>query len=405
VENGAFGPAALSAALKTAQVKDTRDRGLATELVYGVLRWRMRLDAALAPWVRQGLPNLEPIARELLRLGAYQILFLDRIPAPIAVSATQDAARSMGAARLTGLLNGVLRRVADRGESLPEGDDDSSIATRSSLPRWIVSALRRTYGNEGLEAEAMALRSRAPTTVRPTRARGGTAAAIAALEEAGFTAEEGLHGTLTVSGPGDPFATKAFFSGLYMPQDPASLAVVNAMGVGGGDRVLDLCAGRGIKTTALADLGATVVATDRSESKLRAAMKLARRLDVAGLITPRALDATDPPSDLGLFDHVLVDAPCSGLGTLRRHPEIAWRRNKADLGALKSVQAALLVAAARHVAPGGWLTFAVCSFHPDELASDDLEGFHKEPLAPPSRPTEGLDVFRVARWRRADEIT
>lgn len=400
VADGAYGSLALADSLRRGDVADPRERGLATELVYGVLRWQLRLDAALSPHVKQGLSNLEPVAQELLRIGAYQILFLDRIPAPIAVSATQDAARSLGAGRITGLLNGVLRRVVENGESLPDGSDDRSIALRASLPEWIVGALRATYGQESLAEEAMALKSRAPTTVRPTRARGGTEAAQAELEEAGFTVEEGGHGTLKISGPGDPFGLKAFHQGMYTPQDPASLAVVEGLGLTPYDVVLDVCAGRGVKTTAIADLGVRVVACDLSEGKLADATKLATKLGVIDRVKTRPIDATDPPADLGTYSHVLVDAPCTGLGTLRRHPEIAWRRQQSDVAKLAKTQLAMLQAATGHVARGGVLTFAVCSFHADEMPEIDLDGFSLERFEPPARPSEGGDLFQLKRWRR-----
>lgn len=401
VADGAYGSLALADSMRRGDVADPRERGLTTELVYGVLRWRLRLDAVLSPHVKQGLTNLEPVAQELLRMGAYQILFLDRIPAPIAVSATQDAARTLGAGRITGLLNGVLRRVVENGESLPEGSDDRSIAQRSSLPEWIVAALRATYGEENLAEEALALKSRAPTSVRPTRARGGSAAARAGLEEAGFTVEEAGHGTLTITGPGDPFGTPAFHRGLYTPQDPASLAVVEGMGLTPYDVVLDLCAGRGVKATAIADLGVRVLACDLSEGKLADATKLAMKLGVIDRVKTQPIDATDPPADLGTYSHVLIDAPCTGLGTLRRHPEIAWRRQQSDVAKLAKTQLAMLEAAVPHVAPGGVLTFAVCSFHAQEMPDIELEGFSLERFEPAARPSEGGDLFQLKRWRRA----
>lgn len=404
VGDGAYGSLALADALRRGDVADPRERALATELVYGVLRWRARLDAALSSHVKQGLTHLEPVAQELLRLGAYQILFLDRIPAPIAVSATQDAARTVGAARITGLLNGVLRRVVENGESLPEGDDDRVLSLRYSLPVWIVSALRQTYGSEGLEAEVKALKGRAPTTVRPTVARGGAQAAREALEDAGFEVRDGGHGTLEISGPGDPFGIQAFYGGLYTPQDPASLAVVEGMTLSSADRVLDLCAGRGVKTTAMADRGAQVVACDLSQGKLADAMKLAKRLGVSERVTTEPIDATRPPEELGTFSHVLVDAPCTGLGTLRRHPEIAWRRQESDVQTLAQTQRAMLEAATVHVAPGGALTFAVCSFHPAEMPEVELDGFTLELSEPPDRPSEGGDLFQLKRWRRDGSI-
>ena len=404
VEGGAYGSLALADSLRRGDVADPRERGLATELVYGVLRWRLRLDAALSPYVKQGLTNLEPVAQELLRIGAYQILFLDRIPSPIAVSATQDAARTLGAGRITGLLNGVLRRVVENGESLPEGSDDRSIALRSSMPEWIVKALRETYGSENLSEEVLALKSRAPTTVRPTLTRGGSDAARASLEEAGFQVEDGGHGTLSITGPGDPFGIKGFYSGLYTPQDPASLAVVEGMELTPYDVVLDLCAGRGVKTTAMADRGARVLACDLSEGKLADAIKLATKLGVIDRVKTQPIDATDPPADLGSYSHVLVDAPCTGLGTLRRHPEIAWRRQESDVDTLAQTQRAMLEAAAPHVAPGGVLTFAVCSFHPREMPDLELDGFTLERFEAPARPSEGGDLFQLKRWRRAQEI-
>ena len=400
VHDGAYGSLALADSLRRGDVADPRERGLTTELVYGVLRWRLRLDAALSPYVKQGLTNLEPVAQELLRIGAYQILFLDRIPAPIAVSATQDAARSLGAARITGLLNGVLRRVVENGESLPEGSDDRSIAQRASLPEWIVAALRETYGEESLAEEAMALKSRAPTTVRPTRARGGSEAARDALEEAGFAVEEGGHGTLAITGPGDPFGIKAFHAGLYTPQDPTSLAVVEGMGLTPYDVVLDLCAGRGVKATAIADLGVRVLACDLSEGKLADATKLATKLGVLDRVKTQPIDALDPPEDLGTYSHVLIDAPCTGLGTLRRHPEIAWRRQPSDVAKLAQTQRGMLEAATAHVAPGGALTFAVCSFHLEEMPDMELDGFSLEHSEAPARPSEGGDLFQLKRWRR-----
>jgi len=404
VEGGAHGSLALADSLRRGDVVDPRERGLATELVYGVLRWRMRLDAALSPYVKQGLTNLEPVAQELLRIGAYQILLLDRIPSPIAVSATLDAARTLGAGRITGLLNGVLRRVAENGESLPDGADDCSIALRASMPEWIVRALRETYGPKNLSEEVLALKSRAPTTVRPTHARGGSAAARSALEEAGFQVEDGGHGTLSITGPGDPFGIQGFDSGLYTPQDPASLAVVEGMELTPHDVVLDLCAGRGVKTTAIADLGARVLACDISERKLADAVKLATKLGVIERVRTQAIDATNPPEDLGTYSHVLVDAPCTGLGTLRRHPEIAWRRQESDVDTLAKTQRAMLEAAAPHVAPGGALTFAVCSFHPREMPDLELNGFTLEHFEPPVRPSDGGDLFQLKRWRRRQEI-
>ncbi len=408
----------LSRALGQHPAADPRDRALATELVYGVLRQQLRLDHALRPRIRQELERLEPLARALLRLGAYQLLFLDRTPPPIAVSATQDAAGALGAGRLRGLLNAVLRRLAREGEALaPAGDapDDEALGLRWSLPAWVVGALRARFGDAGAAREAEALRWRAPLTVRPTLGRGGAQAAMDALAAEGFLAEPGAHGTLRVTGPGDPFATRAFADGLFTPQDPASLAVVDLLGSPAelaGKRVLDLCAGRGVKTTALADRGARVTAVDVVPRKLKHAARLAERLGVAERVETRPGDPTqgapaDDPLGLGTFDHVLVDAPCTGLGTLRRRPEVAWRTAPADVTRLAALQARLVAAAAPRVAPGGLLVYAVCTFTPQEADPALPEGFlddFEEVGAPRVwRPSDGVDGFAAHVWRRRAE--
>ncbi len=292
-EGGRSGDA-LSAALNHRPLRDPRDAGLATELVYGVLRQQRRLDHALAPFVRRGLATLEPAAQVLLRVGAYQLLMLDRVHVGAAVSSTQDAARLLGAGRITGLLNGVLRRLAEHGENLPPGDDDHASGVRWSLPDWLVAALRSAVGADALEANAKALRERAPNTVRPTLGRGGAEAAVASLATDGFVAAPGPHGSLIVTGPGDPFASAAFRDGLLTPQDPASLHVVDLLGDLRGARVLDLCAGRGVKSTAMADRGAQVLAVDIVAEKLASARRLAERLGVAERIETMVADAADP---------------------------------------------------------------------------------------------------------------
>jgi 16S rRNA (cytosine967-C5)-methyltransferase len=397
---GARSGDALSAALRYTPLEDPRDAGLATELVYGVLRQGRRLDHALAPFVRRGIETLEPVAQVLLRVGAYQLLILDRVHAGAAVSATQDAARLLGAGRITGLLNGVLRRVAERPESLPTGDDDASVGVRWSLPDWLVPHLRAAVGSDALEINARALRERAPNTVRPTLHRGGAEAATAALARDGFTAEPGPHGTLIISGPGDPFVSAAFRDGLITPQDPASLHVIDLLGDIDGARVLDLCAGRGVKSTAMADRGARVLAVDVVPEKLESARGLAERLGVSERIDTMAVDAADPSVGFGLFDHVLVDAPCTGVGTIRRHPEIAWRREPADVGRMVELQARLLAAAGTHVAPGGQLLYAVCSFIGAEAGDVAPEGLVEEGSRLLIAPVDGVDAFQVRRFRR-----
>lgn len=397
----------LQAAL--GRLPDARDRALVTELVYGVLRWQRRLDWSLGAFMARGVGAVEPLARALLRVGAHQLRMLDRIPPEIAVSATQDAARAIGLGRVTGLLNAVLRKVAGAPEELPKGFDAKAIGVRASLPDWVVVALGEALGvsGEALEREAFALRERPRVSLRPTLGKGGAAAAGEALLREGIATTGDGRGLLEV-GAGDPFATAAAREGLFVAQDGSGRVVVDevAAACGGaleGKRVLDLCAGRGVKTTALADRGAQVVAVDISRGKLDELVRVARRLGVVDRIERTVhADGTHPEAlaELGEFDAVLVDAPCTGLGTLRRHPEIAWRARPEDVPALAELQARLATAGAAHVKPGGGLVYAVCSFVRAEGEVPLPSGFEevgREALAPSS----GLDAFQVRRWRRS----
>jgi len=406
-------------------VGDPRDRGLLTELVYGVLRWQRRLDHGLSRWMPKGLGAVEASARAFLRLGAYQIRFLDRIPPEIAVSATQDAARAAGLGRMTGLLNAILRREVATPEVLPDGESDRAIGIVASLPDWIVAELRRAFP-DAVRAEALALRERAGVTLRPTRARVGAVdgvdeALIEALADEGFIAKA-LGGELieVVGGGGrevdgrkntDIFQTRAFREGRFVAQDAASLAVVDEVeaAVGGaleGKRVLDLCAGRGVKTTALADRGARVVAVDVAAKKLEELVRVARRLGVEERIEKTvAIDAAGAEAEralagLGEFDAVLVDAPCTGLGTARRHPEIVWRRQPAGVGELVALQGRLVSAGAARVRPGGGLVYAVCSFVRAEGEAAIPSGFEVEARVSVA-PSTGLDAFQGWRARRS----
>ena len=401
-----------------AQQNLQRDRALATELVYGVLRWRRELERLLSPHLSRAIDRLEPLARAFLLVGTYQIAALSRIPPEVAVSATQDAARTLGLDRITGLINAVLRKVVATGVG-----GELSQRGLQSLPPWIAAELEARYGAHAA-TEANALRERARVILRPNLFKGGLEAARVSLANEGLEVEvrpaplsevaafaEPLlsdggpaRGMLTVA-HGDPFASRAYHEGLFVAQDPASLAIADLIArlAEPGARVLDTCAGRGVKTTALLELGFTVSAVDVGPGKLAELERVARRLGVDGnLERVLALDASDAASlaPLGLFPVVLVDAPCSGLGTLRRHPEIAWRLEKADVDKLVALQARLMAAAAASVAPGGLLVYAVCTFVGREGRPPLPSGF-EELWRPDVPPSSGLDAFQALVLRRS----
>ncbi|MBW2272501.1 MAG: 16S rRNA (cytosine(967)-C(5))-methyltransferase RsmB [Deltaproteobacteria bacterium] len=357
------------------------DRALATELAYGTLRWRGRIDYLLSQVLDQKLEKLEPLVASTLRLGAYQLLFMDRIPQSAAVDQAVACAHSLGSSRATGLVNAVLRRLARESETLPlpafEDDPLEHIVHALSLPEWIARRWIDEFGAEEAAALAVASNTTPPVTIRANR-RCTTPAAL--LEELREKFPDAHRCTLAPDGlvlghGGNPASSPAFLEGRYTVQDEASQLVVCLLDPQPDDRVLDTCAAPGTKATAIAErLGeeGRVLALDRNLKRLGLVDRDARRLGLRG-ITTLSRDATLPLVDLAAsdadadapqakdFDRVLVDAPCSGLGTLRRNPDARWRLSAEDPTRLATVQAAILHEASRVLRPGGCLVYSTCT--------------------------------------------
>jgi 16S rRNA (cytosine967-C5)-methyltransferase len=374
----AFADLSLHHALATTELSGT-DRALATEIVYGTLRWRGRIDFMLSHVLDRDLKKLEPLVGSILRAGAYQILFADRIPESAAVDESVRCARSMGAERATGLINAVLRRLAREHQEIVvptlESQPLEHLIHGLSLPPWIAQRWLDRFGVEDAAALARVSNAPPPRTVRANRLRNTTDELLAKLlpnfPEAcrANIAPDGI-----ILGPGaNPGRDPGFLAGDYTIQDEASQLVVELLDPQPGERVLDTCAAPGTKATAIAERtgdSGSVMACDRHAGRLRLAARDARRLLLPNLET-RARDATQPLEDLILaggdgFDRVLVDAPCSGLGSLRRNPDARWRIQESAVGALAKQQRALLDQAARVVRPGGTLVYSTCTILAEE---------------------------------------
>ena len=345
---------ALPAALSRTGL-DERDRAFVTELVYGATRRRRALDWVLDAFLETPPP---PRVRAVLRLGAYQIIELGT-PAYAAVSATVAAAPRSH----RGLVNAVLRRVAEAGP--PDWPDD---ATRLSYPDWIVETLTTDLGRD---------------------------AAIGALES--------MNGPASVHRREDGYV-----------QDLSSQMVIDAMGVQPGDLVADICAAPGGKATALAGRGARVIACDSHLGRIGLLKANRASLD-ADRMQVLAADGRYPPLRPGCFDAALVDAPCSGLGALRRRPDARWRIEPSSVARLAGLQAGLLDAAVDLVRPGGQLVYSVCTLtaaETREVAAEMTADGRLEPLPAPAEPWsphgsgamllpdadhDGMALFR---WRR-----
>lgn len=360
---------------------DDRDRALANELVIGTVKRRGSLDAILGRFTKAPLKTAHPDVREALRLAAFQLLYLDRVPAYAAVD---DAVAMATAAspRAAGFVNAVLRKVAAEGRqalaALGEGDKDAAWAVRHSAPRWLVGLLRREFGDESARAVLDAANEPAERCLRVNTLKTTVDEARAELAAAGFATRgvPGLPAALVYDGPGIE-RSQPFLRGLVTPQSRGSqtAGVVAAAGAGPGARILDLCAAPGTKTAQLAAAApaAALTAVDVDEARLAALRANLERLAVhAELLAADALALPDGFEEA--FDIVLLDAPCSGLGTLASRPDLRWRRRVDDVSRLAALQRKLLAAAARCVKPGGALTYAVCTL-PGAETIDVVEAF------------------------------
>lgn len=434
VERGAFADAALGAALRSTRLAP-RDRALAVRLVYGVLAWQALLDHVIAQCGRDP-QRLDPPLRILLRLGIFQLLRLDRVPEFAAVDTTVELSKEFKGGGASGLVNAVLRRFLREGKPvvLPDRGTDPAghLALAYSHPRWMVELWLAEIGPVETEALLAANNTAAPTAVRVNRARAEPAAVIEALARARVVARPTSYAAdaLGIELVGDPAALPGHRDGWFTVQGEASQLVGALVGAAPGDRVLDACAAPGGKSTFIAERlqgRGMVVAVDRNAAGLRHLHAEASRLGLSTLAALRA-DAVAPPlRPQALFDAVLVDAPCSGLGTLRQHPDIKWRRQPASVGELARLQAALLAAGAGHVRPGGALVYATCTIsraENDDVVARFLAG-HAEfvgddptPLLPPAARglidaggalrtaphRDGLDGFYAVRLKRLPSL-
>jgi 16S rRNA (cytosine967-C5)-methyltransferase len=369
---GAYANRALSAALDRATAMPPEDRALATELVYGVLRRRARIDRALSALATSGLDRLDPRALIALRVGAYQILFLDRIPAYAAVDDAVGACKEIAGRGVAGFANALLRRLGRQGEPpLPDAaaDPRAHLVEADGVPPWLADLLLAELPAAEALAFAASIAAAPAVTLRANspRASRDVLSAKLAAERAGavLTPSEIAPDGLDARRLDAPAATAAWRAGLFTIADAGAQLVVELCGAAAGERILDACAGIGGKTAHLLALSgdrARVDALDIAPDKLDAARATLARLGLGGA-TFAVGDLTRPLADpTPRYHRILLDAPCSGLGVLRRHPEALFRRALGDLDALAAQQLRMLSSVAPALLPGGLLVYAVCTF-------------------------------------------
>jgi 16S rRNA (cytosine967-C5)-methyltransferase len=371
-EDRAFADIVLEHALQHARL-DPRDAGLCTELVYGTLRWRRNLDWRLAPHLNRPLDKLDPWVRSLLRLTAYQLFFLDRVPRWAAVDEAVSLAKLKS--RKPGppeFVNAVLRALtrAPGPPPLPALPVEAA-AVRCSFPDWIAARWIARYGPAQAEALMLASNERPPTTVRVNTLRITRDALTARLrdDELAETRPTALAPEGLMVERGAVGRWSAFTEGWCTIQDEASMLVARLLDPQPGEVVADTCAAPGTKATHMAELmrnRGRIIAMDPQAARLRLLGRATSRLGL-NIIQPHVGGAAALAGRWrGNCDRVLVDAPCSNLGVLRRNPDVKWRRTEEDLRRLQDKQKTILAAAGAMVKPGGRLVYATCSLEPDE---------------------------------------
>lgn len=347
-----------------------RERAFASALFYGVLEKKITLDYVIGRYSSLPVEKMDPLVRQLLRIAVYQIVYMDSVPAPAAVHESVELAKGLGKGRASGFVNGVLRSFLRGGGEihLPEPADDPIkwLSLTYSVPQRLIQLWKKQYPQEDLETLLQGMTSRAPLFARVNTCRVSAQVLCARLREEQVEAElfPGWENCLLLRHTGSLEAVKAFQEGLFHIQDLSSQICASALDVRPGMRVLDCCAAPGGKTFTLAqrmeDEG-EIVATDLYPQKVKIIRAEAQRLGL-GCIRASSADASVYSVSLGRFDRVLCDAPCSGLGIIRRKPEIRYK-NLDTLRDLPAVQYKILQSAAQYVKEGGRLIYSTCTLN------------------------------------------
>lgn len=370
--NGAWADAALKAQLARDGLIGP-EAALCSRIVYGVIQNQLLLDHYLTAFCSQKPGHLQPPLLDILRIGAYQILFLDKIPDSAAVNTSVELAKRAKRGQAAGLVNAVLRKVSKNKENLPvipDRDADRYLSIKYSHPKWLVKRLLNILGREETEAFLAANNRVAPLTIQVNPLKTNQDALAAELKESGVSAaaHRWVPGCLELAGTGDLTVLPAFREGKFLVQDPAARLVSLISGVKPGDKVLDVCAAPGGKTFsaafAMKDRG-EITACDLHENKLKRIREGAERLGLTCVTTAAADGRVQNPAWVNGFDVVLVDAPCSGLGIIRKKPDTRYKKAD-DLFTLPMIQSAILDNAASYVRPGGTLIYSTCTILPEE---------------------------------------
>ncbi len=363
-----------------------KNRSLLTELVYGTLRWRGRIDAYLKPLLRRPLREADPYLRNLLRLSVYQLVFLDRVPAYAALNEAVELANQHGGQRAGGFINGVLRRFVREQQQFakpaPATSSTTALAEYWSHPEWLVRCWIEFFGRVEIEDLLRANNEEPPLVVRANVLKGTRDDILESFHNEGIEATPTSWSPdgITVHSRRPVDQLPGYSQGFFQVQGESSQLVTYLLSPKAGECILDACAAPGGKTTHIAEAmhdNGQIVATDISQGSLDKIRANAARLGLKSILACQADATRELPEPLRRsYDRILIDAPCSGLGTLRSHPEIKWQRKKSDIKRLARLQEKIMSHVAPYLKPNGILVYSTCT-----LAENENEGLVRDFLA------------------------
>lgn len=346
------------------------DRGFITELVYGTIKYRLKIDYCISQFSKLKPNRISPYILNILRLGIYQISFMDKVPQSAAVNECVKLAKRYGNPGSVKYVNGVLRNYCRNSDKIryPEKDKDiiNYLSVSYSYPEWLIGAMLSQYDESFTEDFLRESNSVPPVTVRVNTLKTDRDSLRKRLVEKGIDVSDGhyLDNALMLKNVPGINNMDEYREGLFTVQDESSMMVPLILSPEPGDFVMDLCSAPGTKSTYIAELmgnKGSVLSGDNNKAKLKLVEQNARRLGI-GIITTVCSDASKTMEEyIGKADRVLIDVPCSGLGLLRKKPEIRWNRQAEDLKAISKLQRSILDACSKYVKPGGILVYSTCT--------------------------------------------
>ncbi len=362
-KEGAYSNLAVAEALKTAELTP-QDKALATALIYGVLDRKITLDFILSKFLKTPVSKTEPFTLAVLRTALYQIKYMDKIPESAAVNEAVKIMKSSKFNRNSGFVNGVLRSVLRTEVALPQGESAEDLSVKYSCPLWIVESFLKDYGVEDTKALLEESLKPAGTVLRINTVKTDIETVKSKLLDIPYN--EGENSLELVKGI-DISKSELYKEGLVYVQDYASQKAVATLDPKKGDRVLDVCSAPGSKAFTMANLmenEGEIIACDLHPHRVELIEKSARRLGI-GIIKTKVSDATKFDENLGQFDCILCDVPCSGLGVIRRKPEIKYTKSD-DFKELENIQLSIVKNALRYLKKGGKLLYSTCTLRKAE---------------------------------------